>query len=264
MFLLMKATTEIHHRLEGTEGKTEDSGKARWGSSFAGVITQIILLDVVFSLDSVITAVGVAEDVPVMVIAIVIAVGAMMLLRDGLLGAGGDAEPEGQKEGRDPCGAAHALSSGRSARIRGRLTAAGRAPPAIPEPPNPCQRARGLTTPPHIATQPILIPFKPAREMFGTSSREEMGRASRARSRRLRASRYLPSSSALDAALPRCLIRSSVLIPFPLSLGAYAKGACPVSARSGCCNMMQQELCHFRWRTVPARPSRFAMRIRPR
>ena len=79
MFLLMKATTEIHHRLEGDEGKTEDAGKARWGSTFAGVITQIVLLDIVFSLDSVITAVGVAEHVAVMVIAIVIAVGVMMI-----------------------------------------------------------------------------------------------------------------------------------------------------------------------------------------
>ena len=79
MFLLMKSTTEIHHRLEGDEGKTGNSGEARWGSSFAGVITQIVLLDIVFSLDSVITAVGVADEVPVMVIAIVLAVGVMML-----------------------------------------------------------------------------------------------------------------------------------------------------------------------------------------
>ena len=79
MFLLMKATTEIHHRLEGDEGKSEDSDKARRGSSFRSVITQIVLLDIVFSLDSVITAVGVADHVPVMVIAIVIAVGVMML-----------------------------------------------------------------------------------------------------------------------------------------------------------------------------------------
>ena len=79
MFLLMKSTTEIHHRLEGDEGKTGNSGEARWGSSFAGVVTQIVLLDIVFSLDSVITAVGVADEVPVMVIAIVLAVGVMML-----------------------------------------------------------------------------------------------------------------------------------------------------------------------------------------
>ena len=79
LFLLGKATLEIHHRLEGEDGSTEAQGDRRWGATFTGVIVQILLLDIVFSLDSVITAVGMADEVMVMVIAIVLAVGVMML-----------------------------------------------------------------------------------------------------------------------------------------------------------------------------------------
>jgi predicted tellurium resistance membrane protein TerC len=76
MFLLWKATLEIHHKLEGPE----ESHRTRSApSALAGVILQIALLDIVFSLDSVITAVGMAEDVGVMVAAVVIAVAFMML-----------------------------------------------------------------------------------------------------------------------------------------------------------------------------------------
>jgi predicted tellurium resistance membrane protein TerC len=75
LFLLGKATLEIHDRLEGEEGHAS----ARVAPSFAAVIAQIMLLDVVFSLDSVITAVGMAEDVIIMVIAVVLAVGIMMM-----------------------------------------------------------------------------------------------------------------------------------------------------------------------------------------
>jgi predicted tellurium resistance membrane protein TerC len=75
LFLLAKATHEIHNKLEGVEG--EASGKV--GASFAGVLTQIILLDLVFSFDSVITAVGMANHIGIMVAAVVIAVGFMML-----------------------------------------------------------------------------------------------------------------------------------------------------------------------------------------
>ena len=82
LFLLAKATLEIHHRLEGEEGAKEAGGARRWGSTFAGVIVQILLLDIVFSLDSVITAVGMADHVEVMVVAIVLAVGVMMLSAD--------------------------------------------------------------------------------------------------------------------------------------------------------------------------------------
>ena len=74
LFLLAKATTEIHERLDGEESHTS----ARVSPSFAGVITQIILLDIVFSLDSVITAVGMADEIIIMAIAVILAVGFMM------------------------------------------------------------------------------------------------------------------------------------------------------------------------------------------
>ncbi len=74
LFLLAKATTEIHDRLEGREGHAS----ARVAPSFAAVIAQIMLLDVVFSLDSVITAVGMANQLAVMIAAIVLAVGVML------------------------------------------------------------------------------------------------------------------------------------------------------------------------------------------
>ncbi len=70
LFLLFKATREIHDKLEGEEGHVS----ARVAPSLAAVITQIMLLDIVFSLDSVITAVGMADDLVVMVAAVVIAV----------------------------------------------------------------------------------------------------------------------------------------------------------------------------------------------
>jgi len=74
LFLLGKATVEIHDRLEGEEGQ----GAARVAPSFAAVIVQIMLLDIVFSLDSVITAVGMAEDLSIMITAVVLAVVIMM------------------------------------------------------------------------------------------------------------------------------------------------------------------------------------------
>ena len=74
LFLLFKATREIHDKLEGEEGHV----KARVAPTLSAVITQIMLLDIVFSLDSVITAVGMADDLAVMVAAVVIAVGIMM------------------------------------------------------------------------------------------------------------------------------------------------------------------------------------------
>ena len=74
LFLLAKSTMEIHSKLEGEEEHHNVKTKA----SFASVIIQILLLDVVFSLDSVITAIGMANDLPVMIIAVVIAVIFMM------------------------------------------------------------------------------------------------------------------------------------------------------------------------------------------
>ena len=76
IFLVGKATHEIHHKLEGDgEHVTEKTKAATLGS----VLVQIAVLDLVFSLDSVITAVGMADDLAVMVIAVVVAVGVMML-----------------------------------------------------------------------------------------------------------------------------------------------------------------------------------------
>ncbi|MFQ5569970.1 MAG: TerC family protein [Rhodothermales bacterium] len=80
-FLIGKSTHEIHHKLEGESGH---DGKTQATASFTSVIIQILLLDLVFSLDSVITAVGMAEQVAVMVTAIVIAVGVMMLSAGGI------------------------------------------------------------------------------------------------------------------------------------------------------------------------------------
>jgi predicted tellurium resistance membrane protein TerC len=74
LFLLAKSTHEIHQRLEGDVG----SGSARVRASYRGVLVQILLLDIVFSLDSVITAVGMARHIGVMVVAVVLAVGFML------------------------------------------------------------------------------------------------------------------------------------------------------------------------------------------
>jgi len=74
-FLIGKATTEIHDKLEGEDGEAE----ARADVTFASVIAQIFLLDLVFSLDSVITAVGIAKHVEVMIIAVTIAILIMMV-----------------------------------------------------------------------------------------------------------------------------------------------------------------------------------------
>lgn len=75
LFLIGKATFEIHDKIEGEH---HDS-KAKVAASFASVIFQIMLLDLVFSLDSVITAVGMVEHIPIMIAAVVIAIGIMMI-----------------------------------------------------------------------------------------------------------------------------------------------------------------------------------------
>ena len=82
LFLLAKATIEIHDRLEGEEGHSS----ARVRPSFAAVITQIVLLDIVFSLDSVITAVGMADEIAIMVAAVILAV-VVMMFSAGPIGA---------------------------------------------------------------------------------------------------------------------------------------------------------------------------------
>src|ERR671913_1487396 len=75
LFLIFKATREIHEKLEGEDGHLS----ARVAPSLAAVIGQIMLLDIVFSLDSVITAVGMGDQLSVMVLAVMIAVGIMMV-----------------------------------------------------------------------------------------------------------------------------------------------------------------------------------------
>jgi predicted tellurium resistance membrane protein TerC len=75
LFLLAKSTREIHHRIEEAGDKTPRSGRA----SFSAVLVQIVLLDIVFSLDSVITAVGMVDEIAVMIIAVIVAVGVMMI-----------------------------------------------------------------------------------------------------------------------------------------------------------------------------------------
>jgi predicted tellurium resistance membrane protein TerC len=88
LFLLGKATLEIHERLEGDQGHAS----VRAAPSFSAVIGQVMILDIVFSLDSVITAVGMADDVAVMITAVVLAVGVMMF----------SARPLGDFVGRHP------------------------------------------------------------------------------------------------------------------------------------------------------------------
>ncbi len=75
LFLLAKSTLEIHDKLEGKEGHASE----RVPSSYEGVLIQIVLLDIVFSLDSVITAIGMANELFIMIVAVVIAVIFMML-----------------------------------------------------------------------------------------------------------------------------------------------------------------------------------------
>jgi predicted tellurium resistance membrane protein TerC len=78
LFLIWKSVHEIHNALEGEEPEASD-GPAGVAATLGSVIVQIGIIDIVFSLDSVITAVGMVEHVAIMVIAIVIAVGVMML-----------------------------------------------------------------------------------------------------------------------------------------------------------------------------------------
>ena len=74
LFLLGKSTHEMHQRLEGAEG----AASARVGPSFAAVIVQILLLDIVFSLDSVITAVGMVDELAIMITAVILALLVML------------------------------------------------------------------------------------------------------------------------------------------------------------------------------------------
>jgi predicted tellurium resistance membrane protein TerC len=83
IFLVWKSTHEIHHKLEGAE-EHHDTGKVK--AAFSSIIIQIILLDIVFSLDSVITAVGMVSNIPVMMAAVVVAVIFMMFFAGPISG----------------------------------------------------------------------------------------------------------------------------------------------------------------------------------
>jgi predicted tellurium resistance membrane protein TerC len=80
LFLIYKSTAEIHEKLEGGE---HISGPVKT-ANFTRTIIQILLLDIVFSLDSVITAVGMADHIQIMIVAVVIAVGVMVLAAEGI------------------------------------------------------------------------------------------------------------------------------------------------------------------------------------
>jgi predicted tellurium resistance membrane protein TerC len=83
LFLVWKATKEIHHKVD-PDPDSDVLNPTVMGSSLMIMVVQILLLDIVFSIDSIITAVGMTEHIPIMMVAVVIAVGAMMLAADPL------------------------------------------------------------------------------------------------------------------------------------------------------------------------------------
>ena len=83
LFLVWKATKEIHHNVDPDPG-SDMFDKQQVQLGFASAIVQILMLDLVFSIDSIITAVGMTDDVPVMVVAVVVAVSVMLLAADPL------------------------------------------------------------------------------------------------------------------------------------------------------------------------------------
>jgi predicted tellurium resistance membrane protein TerC len=85
LFLVFKATVEIHHKLEGNE-ESGGPAAARGSARFGAILVQILLLDVVFSLDSVITAVGMARHVGVMIAAVVVSVAIMLVFSGAIAG----------------------------------------------------------------------------------------------------------------------------------------------------------------------------------
>jgi predicted tellurium resistance membrane protein TerC len=88
LFLIAKSTHEMHARLEGED----EQGDTRAAASFTGVITQILILDIVFSLDSVITAIGMVDELAIMVAAVVLAV-LFMLAFSGIVSTFVDRHP---------------------------------------------------------------------------------------------------------------------------------------------------------------------------
>lgn len=79
LFLLVKATIEMHHMLEPDGEETGGGAAAAATATVAGVLVQIVLIDIVFSLDSILTAIGMTQHIPIMVVAICAAIGVMLL-----------------------------------------------------------------------------------------------------------------------------------------------------------------------------------------
>jgi predicted tellurium resistance membrane protein TerC len=85
LFLLYKATTEIHHSVDPAESDSPlDKTNSQKSLGFASAIAQILVLDLVFSIDSILTAVGMTDELPIMIVAVVVAVGVMLLAADPL------------------------------------------------------------------------------------------------------------------------------------------------------------------------------------
>ena len=84
LFLIWKATSEIHQTMSGEGHGEEGVVAARVALGFGAAIVQILLLDMVFSIDSILTAVGMTDELPVMIVAVIIAVGLMLLAADPL------------------------------------------------------------------------------------------------------------------------------------------------------------------------------------
>ena len=82
IFLLYKTVKEIHQKLEGEEEHTAPGATAKSNSNFGAIMTQIVLVDMVFSFDSIITAIGMAQHVPVMIAAVMVAMGIMFFFAD--------------------------------------------------------------------------------------------------------------------------------------------------------------------------------------
>jgi len=84
LFLLWKATKEIHHSVDPDDSGATLDKKGRVAIGFWSAIVQILLLDMVFSIDSILTAIGMTDDLPVMIVAVVVAVGVMMFAANPL------------------------------------------------------------------------------------------------------------------------------------------------------------------------------------
>jgi predicted tellurium resistance membrane protein TerC len=78
LFLLSKSTTEIHHKIEGEEADPNATGKTA-AAAFGKIIFQIVVLDIIFSFDSILTAVGMSRDLPIMITAVIISILVMMV-----------------------------------------------------------------------------------------------------------------------------------------------------------------------------------------